>query len=112
MLAIARIEDPERYLDLGRAAVAECMVATISEWRRGGSRCAGALLLSLRDLRPGAGWGVIDSLGRPKSGWFVLRRLFAPRTAELVLRMGIAATLGVTVGALAGFRFVRTYVIG
>lgn len=78
-----RIEDPERYLDLGRAAVAECMVATISEWRRGGSRCAGALLLSLRDLRPGAGWGVIDSLGRPKSGWFVLRRLFAPLTLVL-----------------------------
>jgi beta-mannosidase len=33
-----------------------------------------------RDLWPGAGWGVIDSLERPKAPFYALRRAFAPRT--------------------------------
>ncbi|MDP9091633.1 MAG: glycosyl hydrolase [Actinomycetota bacterium] len=75
-----RSQDPARYLDLGRAAVAECVTSTFSEWRRAGSTCAGGLILNLRDLVPGAGWGLIDSIGRPKSGWFAARRAFAPIT--------------------------------
>jgi beta-mannosidase len=54
------------------------MAAVFSEWRRVGSRCSGGIVLSGRDLRPGAGWGLTDSLGRPKAPWYVLRRLLAP----------------------------------
>lgn len=73
-----RYLDPDRALDVGRATNAELVRRVMSEWRRTDSTCAGALLVALRDLVPGAGWGVIDAAGRPKAPWFVLRRLFAP----------------------------------
>ncbi len=73
-----RYRDPERALELGRATNAELMGAVFSEWRRPGSLCAGGLVLALADLRPGAGWGLIDALGRPKAPWYVLRRVFRP----------------------------------
>jgi beta-mannosidase len=75
-----RYADPERALDLGRAAVAEVMTVVLSDWRRRSSPCAGALVLTMRDLWPGAGWGLIDSLGRAKAPWYALSRVFAPRT--------------------------------
>jgi len=83
-----RYVDPERALDLGRAAVAELFSRTLSEWRRPGSPCAGGLHVALRDLVPGAGWGVIDALGRPKAPWFALRRVLAP-VAVLVTDEGL-----------------------
>ncbi len=49
-----RVDDPERYLALGRAAVVECMEATFAEWRRDRSPTAGGLVLSWHDLAPGA----------------------------------------------------------
>lgn len=78
-----RSADVERYLDLGRAAVAEAVDAALRDMRRVGSRCAGALVFTLRDPWHGAGWGHIDVTGRPKSGWHVLARRFAPRTCFL-----------------------------
>jgi beta-mannosidase len=75
---LVRYEDPERALDLGRAAVAEIMRHAVTEWRRPGSACAGALVVAVRDLVPGAGWGIVDALGRPKAPWFTLRRTLAP----------------------------------
>jgi len=70
--------DPDRALDLGRASVAEIASTAVAEWRRPGSHCAGMLGIALRDLRHGAGWGLVDAAGRPKAAWFVLRRGFAP----------------------------------
>jgi len=73
-----RREDPDRYLALGRAAPAELMEAVFAEWRRAGSRCGGGLVWFLNDIKPGAGWGVIDRLGQPKTTWHALKRAFRP----------------------------------
>jgi beta-mannosidase len=83
-----RYADPERYLDLGRAAVHIAIDATISEWRRPGSTCAGALVLHLRDLWDGAGWGLLDHAGRPKSAYDAMARACAP-TAVLLTDEGL-----------------------
>jgi beta-mannosidase len=73
-----RHHDEGRYLALSRATTAEIMEATVGEWRRSGSSCNGALVWTLQDLVPGAGWGVIDSTGEPKSAWYALRRACRP----------------------------------
>jgi beta-mannosidase len=83
-----RYEDPERYLDLSRAVVAEVMSAVMTEWRRHGSSCAGGIVWQLQDLRPGAGWGVIDALGAPKSAWHGLAQVLAP-VATLITDEGL-----------------------
>jgi beta-mannosidase len=73
-----RQAEPERYLELSRAASGEAMAAVFGEWRRGGSPCAGGLMLWLRDLVPGAGWGLLDSDGAAKVAYHHLRRALAP----------------------------------
>ena len=82
--ATERWSDPERYLDLGRAAVCEAFTEVLQHWRRPDSGCRGALVLAGRDTEPGAGWGVLDHAGVPKAPWFVLRRVFAPVAVFLV----------------------------
>ncbi len=77
---VERYRDSDRYLALGRAAVGEVMTRTIAEWRRSGSPCTGALVWLYRDLRPGAGWGVLDYDGSPKSAYYYLARAFRPVT--------------------------------
>ena len=76
--AALRRDDPERFLAYARATGAEVMDATFAEWRRAGSPTRGALVWFLRDLAPGAGWGVIDSLGVPKAAYWGLKRAFRP----------------------------------
>jgi len=73
-----RSVDHERYLALGRAATGEAMARCFAEWRRADSPTRGALILFLRDLWPGAGWGVVDANGDPKSCWYALKRSLAP----------------------------------
>ncbi|NMM83573.1 glycosyl hydrolase [Rhodococcus sp. SRB_17] len=73
-----RWSDPERYLDLGRAAICEAFGAVLGHWRRADSGCDGALTLALMDLEPGPGWGVLDWQGTPKAPWYVLRRYSKP----------------------------------
>ncbi len=73
-----RSTDHERYLQLSRAVSAEVIEATISEWRRPGSDCRGALVWFLRDLWAGAGWGLLDERGVPKAAFHGLRRASAP----------------------------------
>jgi beta-mannosidase len=73
-----RSVDHERYLELSRAVSGEVMGEVFGEWRRAGSPCAGALVLWLRDLLPGAGWGVLDHRGEPKLAFAHLRRALAP----------------------------------
>ena len=75
--------DPERYLQLGRLAVAHAMAECFAFWRRADSECAGALVLAGNDFRPGAGWGLVDVDGEPKVALHVLRRLWAPVSVTL-----------------------------
>jgi beta-mannosidase len=74
----ARYRDAERALDLARATVVVVFENVLSEWRRGSSVCSGATVLALRDIRPGAGWGIVDSLARPKASWYAAKRVFSP----------------------------------
>ncbi|MBS0568136.1 MAG: glycoside hydrolase family 2 protein [Proteobacteria bacterium] len=73
-----RVSDHERYLALGRAATGEVMAQTFAEWRRARSPTGGGLIWFLRDLWPGAGWGVVDAHGDSKPCWYALRRALAP----------------------------------
>jgi beta-mannosidase len=73
-----RYVDQGRYLDLSRVVSGEVMAETFGEWRRAGSTCHGALVLWLKDLVPGAGWGVLDHRGEPKVAYHHLRRALAP----------------------------------
>jgi beta-mannosidase len=73
-----RSVDPHRYLELSRAVSGEVMAAVFGEWRRRHAGCAGGLVLWWRDVRPGAGWGILDHRGEPKVVYHHLRRMLAP----------------------------------
>ncbi len=70
--------DHERYLELSRAVSGEVMAEVFGEWRRTGSPSGGGLVLWLRDLVAGAGWGVVDHRGGPKVAYHHLRRALQP----------------------------------
>jgi beta-mannosidase len=73
-----RRTDYARYVDLSRVTSGEKMAEVMGEWRREGSPCRGALVLWLKDMVPGAGFGVIDHRGEPKVSYYYLRRALAP----------------------------------
>jgi beta-mannosidase len=79
----ARSCDMPRYLQLSRVATGEMMAQVFAEWRSGHSRNRGALVWFFKDLWPGAGWGILDSLGIPKAGYYYLRRSWQPRQITL-----------------------------
>jgi beta-mannosidase len=70
--------DHERYLELSRSVPGAAMAATFGEWRRPGSPCGGGIVLWLRDLVPGAGWGLVDHSGTPKRALRELGGALAP----------------------------------
>lgn len=70
--------DHDRYLELSRAVTGEVMAEVFGEWRRVASPCGGGIVLWLRDLVPGAGWGLLDHRGQPKVALYHLRRALAP----------------------------------
>jgi beta-mannosidase len=72
--AQVRYADVARYLALGRVTTGEVMAQTLSEWRRPGSTCRGAIIWFYRDLWPGAGWGIVDSTGTPKAAYYYVKR--------------------------------------
>lgn len=78
-----RSRDVERYYALSRAVSGEVMGRVFSEWRRTDSECGGALVWFFNDLRPGAGWGIIDSENRPKAAYHYLKRAWARRTVRI-----------------------------
>jgi beta-mannosidase len=73
-----RYGDMARYLQLGRVVTGEVMAAAYAEWRRAGSGCGGALVWTLRDSWPGAGFGLLDSTGAPKAAYHLLKRALRP----------------------------------
>jgi len=75
---VLRSTDAQRYLELSRTVSGEVMSEVFGEWRRAGSPCGGGLVLWLSDLRPGAGWGVLDHRGVPKVAYHHLRRVLSP----------------------------------
>lgn len=70
--------DPTRYLDASRALGAHIMATTLAEWRRTASPTCGALVFTAGDLRPGAGWGLIDFSGEPKAPYYGFRQTCQP----------------------------------
>lgn len=78
-----RYSDPQRYLALSRVVTGEVMAHTFAEWRRRRASCRGALVWLLRDLWPGAGWGLIDSLGTPKAAYYYLKRACKPLSLSI-----------------------------
>jgi beta-mannosidase len=83
-----RSRDLERYYALSRAVSGEVMKTVFSEWRRPGSGCGGGLVWFFKDLRPGAGWGLLDSAGQPKAPYWYLKRAWA-RQALLMTDEGL-----------------------
>lgn len=75
--------DPGRYLQLSRVASGEIMAQVFAEWRSPYSHNRGGLVWFFKDLRPGAGWGIVDSRGVPKAAYYQLRRCWQPRQIML-----------------------------
>ena len=73
-----RHAEHERYLALSRLVTGELMAAAFAEWRRPGSGCGGALVLFLRDLWAGAGWGLLDERGEAKAAFHCVKRVLQP----------------------------------
>lgn len=78
-----RSEDLERYWALSRVVSGEVMHRVFAEWRRAGSPTRGGITWTWSDLRPGAGWGLVDALGRRKPAWWFARRAWAGRAVFL-----------------------------
>jgi beta-mannosidase len=79
----ARYGDEATEADAQRVT-GEVMAEVFGEWRRPGSVCGGGIVLWLRDLEPGAGWGLLDHQGRPKPAAHVLASVLQPTAVWFV----------------------------
>lgn len=73
-----RMSDLARYFELSRLASGIAMTAVLARWRASRSQCQGALMWMMHDIKPGAGWGLIDVLGRPKPAYHLVRGVLHP----------------------------------
>lgn len=78
-----RSADLERYYAVSRVVSGELMLRVFAEWRRKESTCNGGLVWFWKDLRPGAGWGLLDSEGRPKAAYWYARRAWASQAVYI-----------------------------
>ena len=62
----------------------EVMADVFGEWRRPDSVCGGGIVLWLRDLEPGAGWGLLDHTGTPKPAALALAPTLQPTAVWFV----------------------------
>jgi beta-mannosidase len=62
----------------------EVMADVFGEWRRPTSGCGGGIVLWLRDVVPGAGWGLLDHEGRPKPAALALAPVLQPVAVWIV----------------------------
>lgn len=72
-----RARDYKLYLNAARIAVGEVMKRSVETWRMN-DKTNGALILTLRDLSVGAGWGLLDSHGVPKAPYYFVKRAWQP----------------------------------
>ncbi len=73
-----RWAQPERYLQLSELVSAEIMARVMQEWRSAYGNCDGALIWFLKDLWPGAGWGIVGADGVPKAAYYLLKPIWQP----------------------------------
>jgi len=62
----------------------EVMADVFGDWRRPDSGCGGGIVLWLRDLEPGAGWGLLDHTGAPKPAALALAPTLQPTAVWFV----------------------------
>jgi beta-mannosidase len=62
----------------------EVMADVFGEWRRPDSGCGGGIVLWLRDVVPGSGWGLLDHEGRPTPAALALAPTLQPTAVWLV----------------------------
>ncbi len=84
MPAKLRAIEPQRYLEYCRVTTVEVVERTMSIFRADATAGRAALVWFLHDLKQGAGWGYIDSLGKPKSAFYGLARACQPTTLLFV----------------------------
>jgi beta-mannosidase len=73
-----RMSDLPRYFELSRLSSGIAMTTVLSRWRATRSQCQGALIWMMHDIKPGAGWGLVDVLGRPKPAYHMVRSVLQP----------------------------------
>ncbi len=81
-----RSHDLDTYHRLSRTTTGRVMSRVFDEWRSPDNPCGGGLVWFLRDLRPGAGWGILDHDNRPKPVYYYLKRSWAPIRVALLPR--------------------------
>jgi len=66
--------DNAQYMSIAKVVPGELMLAAYNYWMHSSDECGGALSWFLKDIVPGAGWGLIDSDNLPKPVYYFLKR--------------------------------------